>query len=267
MNNVKYFLLARLIKLFLQFGFLFVVLAIVLSILIRIFGLKPYLKGEDWAFGDARDGYTVAAGLNVQIPDTVVYYNHGEQRIKKDDIIGYKQKLTAQDTISEKIINRFEVYETKGIEISNEFYVPNGASVMVKSNNWKHNLFWAICSQIRYIVTALFFLVLIKLTNRYMDNEIFEQRSFKLVASLGWLMIGNQLFNFVVSMVNGSILQHPNLHSTSLINGKTYNYLNINLNFFNGFSLVSIGTGILIILLAEVLRIAIFAKQENQLTI
>ncbi|MEE1944713.1 DUF2975 domain-containing protein [Pedobacter sp. KR3-3] len=267
MKTVKYFLLARFIRLFLQFGFLFAVLAIVLSILIRVFGLKPYIKGDDWSFGDAREGYALPAGLSMNIPDTIVYYNNGEHRVYKDDLLPFKYELTAKDTISEKIINRFEVFDTKGIEVSSRLYVPSSVSVVVKSNNWKHNLFWAISSQVHYIVTALFFLVLIKLTNRYMDNEIFEQRSFKLVASLGWLLIGNEVFNFVVSMVNGSILQHPSLHSASLMHSKAYSYLDINLDFFNGFSFTNIGLGILIILLAEVLRIAIFAKQENQLTI
>lgn len=268
MKTVKYFLLARFIRLFLQFGFLFAVSAIVLSILVRVFGLKPYIKGEGWSFGDSREGYTLPAGLSMSIPDTVIYYsNNGEQRVYKDDLLPFKHELSAKDTVSEKIINRFEVYDTKGIEISNSLYVPSSVSVVVKSNNWKHNLFWAISSQVHYIVTALFFLVLIKLTNRYMDNEIFEQRSFKLVASLGWLLIGSEVFNFVVSIINGSILQHPSLHSASLMHDKTYRHFDVDLDFFNGFSFTNIGLGILIILLAEVLRIAIFAKQENQLTI
>lgn len=267
MKPVKYFLLARFIRLFLQFGFLFAVLAIIFNILINAFGLKPYIKGDDWVFGNTIEGHTVVAGLSINIPDTIVYYGNGRYNGYKSDVIKYPYKFQSKDTIEQKILNRFEVYEKEGIEISNKFYVPDGVNVFVKSTNWRHNLFWILSSQLGYIYSALFFLVLIKLTNRYMDEEIFEERSFKLVASLGWLFIGNEVLRIIISFINGFILQHPGLQSTSLIDKRHYRYIDISFDFFNGFSFSNIGIGILIVLLAEVLRAAVFTKKEQELTI
>ncbi|RZL36571.1 MAG: DUF2975 domain-containing protein, partial [Pedobacter sp.] len=129
-----------------------------------------------------------------------------------------------------------------------------------------HNIFWSIVGQVKSLISVLFLLVLTKLTNRYMDGEILLPRSFKLFSFLGLILILKEVFTFVVGFVNMLIMQHPNFHITQIPNGLKYD-LNTSLSFTNTGSLSNFGIGLLIILLAQVLKQAIFIKQEQDLTI
>jgi hypothetical protein len=79
MKRVRYFLLARLIRAFLQFGFLFTVLALVINLFIVAFNKRPSLNvgGGLLSFGSK---YNVKASMELNIPDTITYCKDGEAK-------------------------------------------------------------------------------------------------------------------------------------------------------------------------------------------
>lgn len=269
MKAVKYLPLARLIKLFLQLGIIFISIFTVINLIIGLFNLKSYvdIAGGTLMFESPADGYKLHANINLQIPDTLVHYQNGGESIYKNEPVTFKRMPIDKRIVKEKIVNQILSSEDKDIEISNQISIPNTIIVKVKSKKWIYNLFWNISAQFDQLFAVLLLVVLIKLVNRYVGQKIFENRSFKLIAFLGWSLIVKEIFNFVISLVNGMIIEHPRLHSFSAIEAKAYNYLTLSLDFYKAFSFTNIGIGILIVLLAEVFRVAILAKKENEMTI
>ncbi|KQC02141.1 DUF2975 domain-containing protein [Pedobacter sp. Hv1] len=269
MKPIKYLPLARVIKLFLQLGIIFMSIFVIINLIIGLFNLKPYINIGDGSlmFENPADGYRLHANINLHIPDTLVQYQNGEERIYKNEPLALKYKSIEKRIVKEKIVNQILSSEDEDIEISNQISIPDVVIVKVKSKNWIYNLFWNVSAQLDQLFTILIFVILIKLVNRYKDQKIFENRSFKLISFMGWLLIIMEIFNFVISLINGRIIEHPQLNSFSTIDPKAYNHLTFELNFYNSFSLVNVGIGILIVLLAEVFRVAILAKKENEMTI
>lgn len=269
MKPIKYLRLSKVIKLFLQLGIIFMSIFVVINLIIGLFNLKPYVNIGDGSlmFENPADGYRLHANINMHIPDTLVQYQNGEERIYKNEPLAFKYKSTDKRIVKEKIVNQILSSEDEDIEISNQISIPDTITVKVKSKNWMYNVFWNISAQLDQLFTILIFVVLIKLVNRYTDQKIFENRSFKLISFMGWLLIIWEIFNFVISFINGRIIEHPQLQSFSAIDAKAYNYFTFGLNFYNAFSLINVGIGILIVLLAEVFRVAILAKKENEMTI
>lgn len=269
MKPVKYLPLARLIKLFLQLGIIFIGIFTVINLIIGLFNLKSYvdIAGGTLMFENPADGYKLHANISLQIPDTMVYVQNGEEYIYKNEPLTLKDKPTEKRIVKEKIVNQILSSEDKDIEISNQISIPNTVIVKVKSKNWLYNLFWNISAQLDPLFAVLLLVVLVKLVNRYTGQKIFENRSFKLIAFFGWSLIVKQIFNFVISFVNGILIEHPQLHSFSAIEDKAYHYLKLSLDFYKAFSFTNVGIGILIVLLAEVFRVAILAKKENEMTI
>lgn len=263
-KGVKYFILARAIKAFLQLGIFFISLHIICSLIVDIFNTKSYIKFAGWTTGYMTKGNSVTARLNFNPADTVLFYKNGVSNIYIGD--DDRMNSSKSNNAIEKIVSQFVTHEDSAIKISNNIIMPDNVQVRVFSKNKNHNIFWAITSQLNSLLIVLFLLVLTKLTNRYMDGEILMPRSFKLFSFLGLLLILKEVFMFAIGIVNMLIMQHPSFYMTSIKTSINYD-LNISLNFANTASLSIIGVGTLIILLAQVLKQAIFLKQEQDLTI
>lgn len=268
MKTIKYLPLARAIKAVLQLGIVYAGIMTLINLTIAVFDLNPYVNiwGGTLELENPKDGYKLGANINLRIPDTLIHYQDGDRHVDKNEPLDIKSQHE-QRIVKEKMVNQIRVYEDNGIDISNDILIPGTATVKVNSKNWGYNLFWGISSQLNLLFGILLSLILIKLTNRYMDQEIFEKRTFKLIGVLGWLFIIKEIFNFVISFINGKILEHPQLHSFSALGAKAYSYLTLDLDFYKAFSLGNVGVGILIIILAEVFKDAILAKKENEMTI
>ncbi|WP_316783558.1 DUF2975 domain-containing protein [Pedobacter frigiditerrae] len=266
MKQVKYFFLARMIKLFLQFGFLGSLIGISINILIFIINDKPSYKIGAFKFGDEIPGYSLKAALDLSIPDTISNYKNGTVNTYKYNRYVYDKDFS-KDSLNEQTANKFITFgSSPDIKVENRI-IANNVLVRVRSNHNFHNFFWLISSQMDLIFTALFCLLFIKLTNRYMDKDIFEARSFKLVSFLGFLLIIREVIAFMISFINSEIISAASLSTTSTISEKTYNYIGLNLNFSVEVDYGNIGVGIIVILLAQVLKQAILLKQEQALTI
>lgn len=265
MKRVKYFSLARILKAFLQLGVLFLTLYFCCSLFIDIFNTKSFIHIGGGTLGYTMPGNQVNARLIFNAADTVIHYNNGEDNIYIGDELD--SELPRLDSIKDKVVNEFISNENTDVKIYNSISVPENVQVRIVSKNRLHNIFWAISSQIYVVFSILFLLVLVKLTNRYLDGIILLPRSFKLFSFLGLLMIIKEFFMFIVGVINMLIMQHPSFHSKSLITNNNLTFTNVSLDFFNTASLSNIGLGILIILLAQVLKEAILIKQEQDLTI
>lgn len=265
MIKVKYFFWARAIKACLQLGLFLVAINIISSIYIDVFNTRSYVNFAGGWFGYKTKGYFIDAKLHFSPADTVLIYENGMNNINIGDEVNKKHNGLVK--LKETIVNGFRSSVGDDITIYNSVVSNENVQVRVFSKNIIHNIFWAVTNQLKSIITILFLLILTKLTNRYMDNEILLPRSFKLFSSLGWLLITKEILMFVVGFINMKLLQHPNFYTTSSLNGITNQALNITLNFTNTASLTNIGIGILIILLAQVLKQAIVMKQEQDLTI
>jgi hypothetical protein len=264
MKQVKYFLLARTIKRLLQLLFLLGSLSLILQLYIGLFHSKSYIEVSGWTFGYRNQGYQIKGVMNLSIPDTITYYKNGENRIYNRS--KYHENIRA-DSVKDKIVNVIKSSENSGIKITNDINSQENITVRAISKNKMYNFFWAVTEKLDLIFYLFFIIILIKLTNRYMDREIFMVRSFKLVSLLGQLLILSEILTLAIGYTNGIMMQHPTLHTYSQIENKGYNFLDLELDFFNTVSLTNIGIGILIILLSQVLKEAILVKQENELTI
>ncbi|WP_316765582.1 DUF2975 domain-containing protein [Pedobacter frigiditerrae] len=265
MKRVKYYFLARTIKLFLQLGFSFLTLYFFCSLFVDIFNTKSYIHIGGGTWGHRTPGNQVNAHLTFNAADTIIHYKNGERNIYIGDELN--PGLPQIDSIKEKIVNQFISYENRDVKIYNSISVPENVQVRVFSKNKLHNLFWAASGQLYVVFVILVFLILIKLTNRYLDGIILLPRSFKLFSFLGLLMIIKEFFIFIVGIINMLIIQHPRFHSTSLLTNKDFTFANVSLDFAHTASLSNIIVGVLIILLAQVLKQAILLKQEQDLTI
>lgn len=263
-KTVKYFNVARSIKAFLQLGILFISLHIIRSIIVDVFDTKSYVKFAGWRIGPETKGYLVDARFNFNPADTIRIYKNGVANI----YIGDEDRVSffKNETVKQEITNQFISYENKDVTIYNNIASSENAQVRVYSKNKIHNIFWLIVGQIKSLISVLFLIVLIKLINRYMDGEILLPRSFKLFSFLGLMLIIKEVLAFFVGIINMLIMQHPNFHITSIPNGLKYDF-NTSLDFTNTGSLSNFGVGLLIILLAQVLKQAILIKQEKELTI
>jgi hypothetical protein len=265
MKRVKYYFLARIIKLFLQLGICFLTLYFCCSLFIDVFNTKSYIHIGDGTFGYQTPGNQVNAHLTFNAPDTIIYYKNGARNIYMGDKLN--SKLPQLDSVKEKIVNEFISYENPDVKIYNSISIPENVQVRIISKNKLHNIFWAISSQLYVAFAIMFMMVLVKLTNRYIKGIILLPRSFKLFSFLGLLFITKEVFMFIVGILNMVIMQHPSLHSSSLLTDKSFTFVNVSLNFSNTASFSNIGLGMMIILLAQVLKQAILLKQEQDLTI
>ncbi len=263
MKPVKYFFLAGLIKRFLQMLFLLCTLVLCLNLFQGLFSSAP-IKIYEWTLGHKDTGYNLKAGLALSIPDSVLYFKNGQQK-KIYGKIKDKEKSQA-DTVVNIIVNKFGSYANEDITIRNTVYIDENVIIRAISKNSYHHLFWILCESLSLIFYALILLILIKLTNRYMDEEIFYPRTFKLVSWLGMLLIINELINLIVNYVNMKLIQSPVLDTISPSQKIGYYFTEIQLHPAS-ISFTNIGIGILVFILAQVLRQAIIAKQENELTI
>ncbi len=269
MKPVKYFLLARGIRLFLQFGFLFSLIAFMVNLSIAVFDTKSYIQGFDYTIGDSFPGYRLKSNMSINIPDTINYYETGEQQINSSfpEPEGDPIRRFNRGKLSEKVINKIVSYEDETTKISNFIRLDGDVYIEALSKNKSINFFWGFVEEMNILLVVLFFLILIKLVNRYMDGEIFMPRTFKLVSILGLLLIIGELLQFVVGFVNMTILQHPQLHTFFTAAQKSLNIVSLNFDFTSATNFSNIGIGIFIILLSQVLKEAILVKQENELTI
>lgn len=263
-KRVKYFNLAKAIKTFLYLGIFLMSLNIICSLIVDIFNTKSYTKFAGWTIGYTTKGNFVNARLSFNPADTTLFYKNGVSNI----YIGEDESINPpkSNNVLDKVVSQFISHENGDIKISNNIFMSDNVKVRVFSKNKKHNIFWAITSQLNSLLIVLSSLVLVKLTKRYMDGEILMPRSFKLFSFLGLLLIIKEVFMFTIGIVNMLIMQHPNFYTTSMLTSIKYD-LNISLDFTHTESLSNIGIGILIILLAQVLKQAILLKQEQDLTI
>ena len=263
-KNVKYFNLARVIKAFLQLGVLIISIQILSGIIADVFAEKSHLTFAGWTIGYRTKGNFVDARMNFNPSDTLRVYKNGVNNVYIGD--EDREILFENDTVNHEIINQFISYDNRDVRISNEISSSENVKVRVYSKNKIHNVFWSIVGQVKSLISVLFLIVLTKLTNRYMDGDILLPKSFKLFSFLGWLLILKEVFAYFIGIVNMLIMQHPNFHITSIPSGLNYD-LNISLDFTNTGSLSALGVGMLVILLAQVLKQAILIKEEQDLTI
>ncbi|WP_182921133.1 DUF2975 domain-containing protein [Pedobacter planticolens] len=264
MKPVKYFLLARTIKILLQFLFLLGSLSLILNLYIELFLPKSYVEVGGWTYGYKDQGYQIKGVMSLSIPDTLTYYSSGGGQANTHN---YNGRNLGADSVKDKIVNIIKSSENECIKITNDINSQENMTVRAISKNKIYNFFWAVTEKLDLVFYLFFIIILIKLTNRYMDREIFMIRSFKLVSSLGILLILSEILTLAIGYINGIIMQHPKLHTYSLIEKKGYNFLDLSFDFFSTVSITNIGIGILIILLSQVLKEAILVKQENELTI
>lgn len=270
MKRVRYYFVARMIKFFLLLAVMFIIVVTTFNLYLSVFKDKPYIKFDNGAIlGDATLGYHLNARMHVDIPDTVNVYGNGFRNIYSsfpDDVEGKASDLKRGKPL-DQIENKITNHEDTTVKISNTIVVTGNVMVKVWSENKLQNLYWACMEQLNAVLIVVFILILIKLTNRYLTNEIFMPRTFKLVSFLGILMIVSELLKVVAGMINMFMLQHPRLHMSSILHQKTLNFVNLSIDFTGVASYSNIIIGGFIILLSQVLKEAVLAKQENELTI
>lgn len=264
MKPVKYFLLARLIKLLLQMLIALCVLVLSFNLYLNLFSEKSSIKLFGWTLGHNDIGYNLKARLSINIPDSTYYYKNPQTLNIINNNINYKKK--ENDTLIDVVINKFRIYANENVSIKNYIGVGDNVTIRAISKNRIHNFFWAFTESVDLIFYALLILILIKLTNRYMDNEIFLPRTFKLVSWLGMLLIINEFIHFIVNYVNMKLIESPVLNTISPIKKIAYYFIKVQLNPAS-ISFTNVGIGFLIVLLSQVLKQAIIAKQEQDLTI
>lgn len=269
MKQVKYFLLARFVRVFLQFGFLSAAIGLLVNLSLCIFSDRNHVEIGGFIFGEYNGGYPIRASLRLNIPDSVKIYENGTHRYY-DSRFGDDNELDTAKLLS-KTTNVFNTLGTaSSISVSNRISIPNDVFVNVKSPNRFDRFLFAIQSNLNLIFYAWICLILVKLTNRYMDGNIFEIRSFRLISSMGVLLICKELLMLIAAIVNMAIISDAHLISTLTKDGRTEQLpdnINISVNFFGSINFTSIGIGIMIVLLSQVIKEAIIAKTENELTI
>ena len=164
------------------------------------------------------------------------------------------------------IVNKFNTYANKNISLRNDINEIGNVSIRAISKNKFHNVFWALTNYLSLVTYCIIILILIKLTNRYIDGEIFHSRTFKLITWLGIILITGELIDFIINMVNMLLIQSPVLTTASILQNKTYDFIQVNLHpaSINHSNLI---IGLLTMLLAQVFKQAIIIKHEQDLTI
>lgn len=268
MIKVKYFLLARVIKVLLQLGFLFGVFSLLFNIFTWING-KSYIRIANGTLGYERYGYTLKASMGLHFPDTISYYQNGQRSSNIGDVDTAETKVFRfkKEEMKAQLVNVIKSYETDDVSIHNSIYAADNIRLRAISKNKWHNIFWAFGEQFDILIYLAILVILIKLSNRYMDNLIFEKRTFKLISILGVILIFNEIATFLIGILNMTILQHPQMQTKSLTNVPHYANMNLSFNFTNNASLTMMIVGTLVILLSHVIKEAVVAKKENELTI
>lgn len=269
MKPVKYLRVAKGIRFFLILGVSVLTLLFFFNLYLTVFSAKPYVELEGGGrIGDEFPGYQVNARMSISIPDTIsiypsgLYNTYGSFSASSIAKVRNQNRGKLQDQIENKIIS----YQDKTVKISNNIHVGD-VVVEVLSKNKLQNLFWGSVQQLNLIFAFLYLVLLIKLTNRYIDRKIFMPRTFKLVSLLGILLITTEVLTGIVGLINMLMLQHPQLETLSTLTDKKFNFVDLSFQFTGLASYSNIAVGIFVILLAQILKEAIAVKQESELTI
>lgn len=262
--NVKFFWLARLIRSLLQMSSLLCILVIVFNLYLNLSSSSSNIKIFGGTLRHESSGYNLKARLSLGLPDSTFYYKSSQSLSIITDNAAYTR--ANNETLINVVTNKFRMYANENVSLRNYVRVDQNVTIRAISKNKLHNLFWAFTEYFDLIFYSLVILVLIKLTNRYMNSEIFLPRTFKLVSYLGLLLIFSELINLVVNFVNMLLIQSPVLNTISVTNKTAIYGVVVQLNPA-AISFTNIAAGLLVVLLAQVLKQAILLKQEQDLTI
>lgn len=271
MKKVRYYWVARVLRSFLLLGFVLLVITLLVNISASLFKMKTYATYGDFTFGSTQKGYKLKTKLRLSIPDTVINYEDGQRNIYNEfEDLSFSNKRREESknrTIKAVTASSISSFENEEVTVFNRFTISEPVEAYVSSTNKKYAFFFGLSEQLDLLFTILFFWLLIKLLNRYMVDKIFEQSTFKLIAGFGWLVICKEIIAFIFGYISAKIMGVRFLETNDVLNDKRYNFISLSLDFYNVFSLYKVGVGLLIILIAYVIKEAIAAKKENELTI
>ena len=271
MKKVRYYWAARILRSLLLISFIFSAITLVVNVSSDLFKFKPYVRYGNLTFGSTQQGHKLKAILRLNIPDTVINYKDGQESIFKElehfSPSNKQREERKRREITDITVNNITAFENEEVTVFNPLLIQEPIDLYVSSTNKKYSFFFSLAAQLDLLFTIFFFLLLVKLLKRYMEYEMFEQRTFKLIAGFGWLIILKEILAFVFGYINSNIMGVRFLQSIDMSSKKRYNFINLSLDFYNVYSFYKIGVGLLIILIAYVIKEAIAAKKENELTI
>jgi len=270
---MKYKILARIIRAFLMFFICLVAFTCIMDTGSYLFNTKRYIPIGGGKLGDiGMQGIYLPIGISVSIPDTSIWYKNGNfetrSRTQDHDFKNSDLARLKDSAVIRKVTNTLVVYDKENeITVDNEIRMNGTAQLKFHSKNKFHNAFWFFYSQVKIYAIILLLISLIKLINIYLAGDFLKRRSFMLISLIGVLLVSTEVFELLCVFINGTIIPNVTVVTEGLNDAVSSGGVNLSFNFGGSVSFLNMGIGIMIIILAKIIKDAVLIKQENDLTI
>ncbi len=253
-----------------------------LTISLDIFQTKPFENFT--SMPNHVTGYSMAANIRVNTFDTLINYSQGRAGSNgfesgsitlKNGVNQWSDKKKIGGILTSTAYEKAIIRQTKDVHSDSEFNVNLGnvelapvtakGYVLIKPKDIRLTLLLALRN---YATTACIIFILFQLTRlfkRLKNNFSFNSYLSRTIWLIGNCLLAYQMLLFITGMIVTSFIE--NITYTEKIEGLPGSRQVISMNISYDVSLITIFTGLALVVLSKLLKYGYELQQENDLTI